>query len=71
MVVTEDLSDEDVVVPPVEELPPPSDLTLPSDPPEVDPVISLNALTGFSAPQTLKLIGYIKNQESHHPCGQW
>jgi hypothetical protein len=24
-------------------------------------IISLNALTGFSAPQTLKLIGYIKN----------
>jgi hypothetical protein len=63
MVVTEDISEEDVVVPPVEELPPPSDLTPPSDPPEVDPVISLNALTGFSAPQTLKLIGYIKNRK--------
>jgi hypothetical protein len=47
----------------VEELPPPSDLTPLSDPPEVEPVISLNALTGFSAPQTLKLIGYIKNRK--------
>jgi hypothetical protein len=26
-------------------------------------VISLHALTGFSAPQTLKLIGYIKNRK--------
>jgi hypothetical protein len=63
MVVTEDLSKEDVFVPPVEELPPPSDLTPLSDPPEVEPVISLNALTGFSTPQTLKLIGYIKNRK--------
>jgi hypothetical protein len=48
MVVTEDLSKEYVVVPPVEELPSPSDLTPLSDPPEVEPVISCNALTGFS-----------------------
>jgi hypothetical protein len=47
----------------VEELPPPSDLTPPSDPPDVDPMISLNSLTGFSAPQTLKLIDYIKNRK--------
>jgi hypothetical protein len=50
MVVTEDLPDEDVVVPPMEELPPLSNLTLTSDPPEVDPMISLNSLTGFFAP---------------------
>jgi hypothetical protein len=50
MVVIEELSGENVVVSLVEELPPPYDLTLPSDPPEVDPVISLNALTGFSTP---------------------
>jgi hypothetical protein len=47
----------------VEELPPPSDLTPLSGPPKVEPMISLNALTGFSAPQTLKLIGYIKNRK--------
>jgi hypothetical protein len=41
----------------------PTDITPPSDQPEVEPVISLNSLTGFSAPQTLKLIGYIKNQK--------
>ena len=50
MVVTENISEEDVVVPPVEELPPPSDLNPPSDPHEVDPVISLNSLPGFFAP---------------------
>jgi hypothetical protein len=36
-------------------------MTPPSDPPKVEPVISLNALTRFSTPQTLKLIGYIKH----------
>jgi len=61
MDVTEDISNEDVFVQPVEELPSPSDLTLPANPPEVDPVISLNVLTSFFAPQTLNLIGYIKN----------
>ena len=63
MVVSEDISEEDVVVLPVEELPPPSELTPPSDPPDIDPMISLNALTGFCAPQTLKLFGYIKNRK--------
>jgi hypothetical protein len=45
------------------ELPKPIDITLPSNQPEVEPIISLNALIGFSTPQTLKLIGYIKNQK--------
>jgi hypothetical protein len=40
-----------------------TDITPPSDPPEVKPVISLNALTGFSTPQNLKLIGYIKHRK--------
>jgi hypothetical protein len=55
---------EDVDVSPVEELPQVDDLTHPSDPPEVEPLISLHALTGFYAPQTLKLIGYIKHRKS-------
>jgi hypothetical protein len=38
-------------------------MTPPSDPPQVELMISLNALTGFSSPQTLKLIGYIKNHK--------
>jgi hypothetical protein len=63
MVVTEDLSEEDGVVLHVEELPPPSDPTPPSDPLDVDLVISLNSLTGFSTTQTLKLICYIKSRK--------
>jgi hypothetical protein len=50
-------------LPSVSESPEITDITPPSDPPEVEPIISLNALTGFSAPQTLKLIGYIKHQK--------
>jgi hypothetical protein len=45
------------------ESPKSTDITPPSDPPKVETFISLNALTGFSAPQTLKLIGYIKHQK--------
>jgi len=41
----------------------PADITPPSYPPEVEPIISLNSLTGFSAPQILKLIGYIKHMK--------
>jgi hypothetical protein len=33
------------------------------DPPKLEPVISLNALTVFSTPQTLKLTGYIKHRK--------
>jgi hypothetical protein len=57
--MTEDVFDEEEVVSPRDELPTPSDLSPPSDPPEVEPMISLNALTGFYSPHTLKLIGYI------------
>jgi hypothetical protein len=45
------------------ESPGPTDVTPPSNPPKVEPVISLNVLIGFSAPQTLKLIGYIKHMK--------
>jgi hypothetical protein len=41
MAMTEDVFEEEAFVPPVEELPPPVDLTPPSDPPEVELVISL------------------------------
>jgi hypothetical protein len=63
MAISEDVSEEEVEAPPVAESPDPTDLAPPVDPPEVEPVISLNALTGFSTPQTLKLIGYIKHQK--------
>jgi hypothetical protein len=63
MAISEDISEEDVETPLVSESPETIDITPPSDPPEVELVISLNALTGFSAPQTLKLIGYIKHRK--------
>jgi hypothetical protein len=63
MAISKDISKEDVETPLMPESPETTDTTPPSDPPEVEPVISLNALTGFSAPQTLKLIGYIKHRK--------
>jgi hypothetical protein len=63
MAISEDIPEEDVGTPLVPESPEITDINPPSDPPEVELVISLNALTGFSAPQTLKLIGYIKNRK--------
>jgi hypothetical protein len=63
MAMSEDVSEEEANVSHVPEIPPPKDLPPPYDPLEVEPLISLNALTSFSTPQTLKLIGYIKNQK--------
>jgi hypothetical protein len=63
MAISEDVSKEDVDAPLVSLSPKPTDITPPSDPPKVEPVISLNALTRFSTPQTLKLIGYIKHRK--------
>jgi hypothetical protein len=63
MAISEDISEEDVETPLVSESPEIIDITPPSDPPEVEPIISPNALTRFSAPQTLKLIGYIKHRK--------
>jgi hypothetical protein len=61
--ISEDVSKEDFEAPLVYVSPKPTDITPPSYPPEVEPVISLNSLTGFSAPQNLKLIGYIKHRK--------
>jgi hypothetical protein len=63
MAISEDVSEEDVEDPLVSVSPEPTDIIPPSDPPEVEPVISLSALIGFSAPQTIKLIGYIKHRK--------
>jgi hypothetical protein len=63
MAIPEDISEEDVETPLVPESPEIPDITPPSDPPEVEAIISLNALTDFSAPQTLKLISYIKHRK--------
>jgi hypothetical protein len=63
MDISEDISEEDVKTPLMSESPEITDITPPSDPPRVEPVISLNALTGFSTPKTLKLISYIKHRK--------
>jgi hypothetical protein len=63
MAIYEDVSKEEIETPPVTELHELTDITSPADPPTVEPIISLNALTGFSAPQTLNIIGYIKNRK--------
>jgi hypothetical protein len=63
MAISEDVSEEDVGAPLVSESPEPTEITPHSEPPEVEPVISLNSLTGFSAPQTLKIIDYIKHRK--------
>jgi hypothetical protein len=63
MAIFEDISEEDVETPLVSESPETTDITPPSDPPEVESVISLNSLTSFFAPQTLKLISYITHRK--------
>ena len=59
MAVSEEISEEDEETPSMFESCESTDIT----PPEVELVISLNALTGFSAPQTFKLISYIKHRK--------
>jgi hypothetical protein len=63
MAISKEISEEDDETPSMSKSPESTDTNPPSDPPEVEPTISLNALIGFSAPQTLKLIGYIKHQK--------
>ena len=63
MAISEEISEEYEETPSMSESPESTDITPPSYPPEVESVISLNSLTGFSTPQTLKLIGYIKHQK--------
>jgi hypothetical protein len=63
MSISKDVSEEDIEAPLVSESPKPTDINHPSNLPEVEPVISLNALTGFSAPKNIKLIGYIKHRK--------
>jgi hypothetical protein len=63
MAISEKISEEDAETPLLSESPEITNITPPLDPPEVEPIISLNALTSFSAPQTLKLISYIKHRK--------
>jgi hypothetical protein len=63
MEIYEDVVEEEIEASHATKLHEPTPITPPPDPPEVEPVISLNELTSFSAPQTLKLIGYLKTQK--------
>jgi hypothetical protein len=54
--ISEDVVEDEIEASHAAELPEPSPITPSYDPPGVEQVISLNAITGFSAPQTLKLI---------------
>jgi hypothetical protein len=63
MAISEDVAEEEAIISPVEEIPPPDATPEPTDTPKFEQLISLHALTGFSAPQTLNLIGYIKHQK--------
>jgi hypothetical protein len=63
MAISEDILEEDIETSLVSESLETPNITPPSNPPEVEPVISLNSLTSFSTPQTLKLISYIKHQK--------
>jgi hypothetical protein len=63
MAISKDVFEDDVEAPHVAKSHEPTEMTPPSDPLEVESGISLNAPTRLSAPQTLKLIGYIKNQK--------
>jgi hypothetical protein len=63
MAISKDVFEYEIEASHATKLPQPTPITLPSHPPEVEPVISLNALTGFFVPQTLKLIGYIKKHK--------
>jgi hypothetical protein len=61
MAISKDISEEDIETPLMSKPPETPNITPHSDPPKVEPVISLNDLTRFSTPQTLKIINYIKN----------
>jgi hypothetical protein len=61
MDISEDIQEDDDDTSYVPESPENYEINPPSNPPEVEPIISLNYLTDFSVPQTLKLIGYIKH----------
>jgi hypothetical protein len=63
MAISKDILKEDVETPLVFESPKSTSITPPSDPPEVEQIISLNSLNVFFAPQTLKLISYIKHRK--------
>jgi hypothetical protein len=66
MAISEDISEEDEENPSMYESPESTDITPPSDPLEVEPVISLNALTGFSHSPNPQANRLHQASEGHH-----
>jgi hypothetical protein len=66
MAISKEISEEYEETPSMYESPESTDITPPSDPPEVEPVISLNSLTSFSAPQTPQANRLHQASEGHH-----
>jgi hypothetical protein len=64
MAISEDVSEEEAEAPLVSMSPKSTDITPPWDPLEVELAIYLNYLIGLSAPQTLKIIGYINHNKA-------
>jgi hypothetical protein len=63
MAISKYVPEKYVTVSIVEEPSLPDATSEPVDPHEVEPLISLHAINGFFAPQTLKLISYINNRK--------
>jgi len=63
MAISKVFPDKEAEISFVEELPQEYDSNPPSNPPKFELLISLHSLTSFFAPQTLKLIDYIKNRK--------
>jgi hypothetical protein len=63
MAILEEFSDDEVEAIPQDSLPPPIEYIPLYDSQDVEPQISLHTFTRILAPQTLKLIGYIKHRK--------
>jgi hypothetical protein len=66
MAISEEISEEDEETSSVSESPKSTDITPPSDPPEVELIISLNALTGFSLSPNPQANRLHQASEGHH-----
>jgi hypothetical protein len=66
MAIFEDIQEEDIDTSPVTESPEISDIIPPSNPPEVEPIISLNALTSFSTPPNPQVNWLHQETKGHH-----
>jgi hypothetical protein len=66
MAISEDILEEDVATPLVPKSPEITDINPPSDPHEVEPIISLNALISFSAPPNPQVNQLHQALKGHH-----